>query len=341
MNRFKILILAAAAAIPAAGFFFASAAGPNLVTNGDFTNGVAGWDNFSGNPQPQNGAMAVTNNYQGTGNSYYSGWYCVGGIQPGTQYTVNTQAFVDPASPANTGAAIGLHYYASTDCSGGNLVTGGGLQYGGFAPNQRGQWITLGFNETAPAGAKSVRVRATAVKHPNPSNTSIPGSHVVLFDNVYFGEADLATPTPSNTPVPTSTPKPSVTPVASSTPAADPTPSIPTPNIPNPGGIDTPIEYWPTATPTSKPADKPGSGGGATPGSTPSTNTQTNEPETPSQEPGTVQPQTSANDNAPLPPATGTGAPSDETQTDLLLLAGASTIFLGLVGGAFATRRRR
>ncbi|MCC6266133.1 MAG: hypothetical protein IT300_01080 [Dehalococcoidia bacterium] len=329
MNRFKALVLAAAAAIPAASIVVAAAAGPNLITNGNFSNGVAGWDNFSGNPQPQNGAMAVTNNYQGTGNSYYSGWHCVGGIQAGTQYTVSTKAFVEAASPANTGAGIGLHYYASNDCSGSNLLTGGGLQYGGFTAGQRGLWITLGFNEVAPAGAHSVRVRATAVKHPNPSNSSIPGIHVVLFDDVYFGEATIATPAPVNTPTPPVT----VTPVAG--PGQDAPKDAPKGDVPPaPSDVATPIEEQ-TATPAPKPADNPGNGGGTNPGK------QTTEPDSPKQEPEPVQPQTSTEDGSPLPPATGTGAAHSAMQAQMLLLVGAGTVFLGLVGGAFATRRRR
>ncbi|HQW51500.1 MAG TPA: hypothetical protein PL082_05545, partial [Tepidiformaceae bacterium] len=77
MKLTRLSLLPLAAALPAASILLASAAGPNLLQNADFSSGVAGWSNMSGNPQAVNGAMQVTNTYQGTGNSYYSALQCV------------------------------------------------------------------------------------------------------------------------------------------------------------------------------------------------------------------------------------------------------------------------
>lgn len=348
MNRFKLIVVGAAAAVPLAGMaLFASAAGPNLVGNPDFTNGVAGWDNFSGNPQPHNGTMKVTNNYQGTGYSYYSGWYCVSGIVPGTTYTATGQAFVEANAPANTGASLGTHFYASNNCSGGNMNSGGGLKYGGFNANERGQWITLSFNEVAPAGANSVRVRATAVKHPNPSSTSIPGDHIVLFDNIYYGEAGQ-NPTPTNTPTNTPAPKPTNTPVPTATPKPKgEEPKGETPPLPGPIGVDGPIFGWPEpvgtpakpsqpqATPTSKPTEKPADQPTQAPADPGQPQPQAGEPVV------TDEPIAESGQTVPLPPATGnTGHGQSSNSMTLLLLAGGAML-AGLGGTSLAALRRK
>jgi hypothetical protein len=199
MNRIKLFALGAAMALPAAGVMFASAAPNNLIANGTFDNDVAGWDNFGGNPTLYKHSMQITNTYAGAGGSYYSGWYCVK-VKAGTEYVTEADYWVPESAPENSGASLQLHYYASNDCSGGNMTSGGEYREGGKLPAQRGDWEHFKFKEVAPDGAKSVRVRASAIKEPQ-GGGSIPGAHVVYFDNVSFVEQlKLALPTAVATP---------------------------------------------------------------------------------------------------------------------------------------------
>lgn len=201
MNRIKLFALSAAMALPAAGVMFASAAPINLVKNGTFDTDVAGWDNFGGNPTLYKHTMQITNTYAGTGGSYYSGWYCVK-VKAGSEYLVDADYWVPAAAPENSGASLQVHYYASNDCSGGNMTSGGGYREGGKLPGQRDDWEHFSFKDTAPDGAKSARVRASAIKEPA-GGGSIPGVHVVYFDNVSFVEQlKLVLPSPTATATP-------------------------------------------------------------------------------------------------------------------------------------------
>lgn len=335
MKRIRLSILGAAAISAGAFLAFASAAGPNLVANGAFPANVAGWDSFGGNPQWEAGTMKVTNNYLGTGNSYYSGWYCVGGIQPGVQYTTSGQVFIPPAAVDNTGASLGTHFYASNDCSGGNLLTGGGLQYGWT----KASWITLSFNEVAPAGAHSVRVRATSVKHPNPSSSAIPGTHVTFWDNIYYGET-ASEPTPTNTPKPTSTP--TVVPTSTPKPSVTPPPGQPggpgQPEVPTPIGWDGPID-WPTPQPSATATP----GNSVTPPATPPTVVKPADPQPQVNEPGDDQPSVPGEpaQDTPLPPATGNGHPASGGNGLALLFAAIGAMLLGFGGAGVATIKRK
>jgi hypothetical protein len=184
VNKFKTLVLGTAMAVPFATTLLASASPANLIANGTFDSSVAGWDNFSGNPTLYKHSMQITNGYTGNGNSYYSGWYCIKNVKPGATYETEGDFWVPLDAPANTGADLSTFYYASNDCSGGNLVTGGGGKSGGRTADQRGVWVHVDFKSTAPDAAHSMRVRATAFKEPKAPATSIPAEHVVYFDNI-------------------------------------------------------------------------------------------------------------------------------------------------------------
>ena len=198
MNRIKLLALGAALAIPAIGAVGAGAAGSNLILNGTFDNSVAGWDNYGGHPTLYKSTMQITNDYAGAGNSYYSGWTCVS-VKAGKEYTVEADYWVPEDAPKNAGASLGLHYYEGANCSGPNMVTGGGYQSGGKSLLQRGNWQHFSFESTAPAGAKSVRVRATALKEPL-GGGSIAAEHKVYFDNVSMRAEQIIIVLPTATP---------------------------------------------------------------------------------------------------------------------------------------------
>ncbi len=221
MNRTKLSLLSlAAAAIPAAGLVLAAAAGPNLLQNGDFSSGVSGWTNYGGNPQAVNGAMQLTNGYQGNGNSYYSALQCVTNIQEGVNYTARGDAYVELGQTPYGAAGIYLHFNTGPNCNGSNL--GGGHVAAGFSDAQRGAWIPLTHSVTAPAGAKSVYIRPTALKEPNPYDSSVPETLVVLFDNLEFFETNGPAPDPAEDPAPDPAQDPAPEPVED--PAQEPTP---------------------------------------------------------------------------------------------------------------------
>ena len=219
MNRIKLLALGAALAIPAIGAVGAGAAGSNLILNGTFDNSVAGWDNYGGHPTLYKSTMQITNDYAGAGNSSYSGWTCVG-VKAGKEYTVEADYWVPEDAPKNAGASLALHYYESANCSGPNMVTGGGYQSGGKVALQRGNWQHFSFESTAPAGAKSVRVRATALKEPQ-GGGSIAAEHKVYFDNVSMRAEQIVIVLPTATPT---------QPKGPDDIAADPTPPQPPSN---------------------------------------------------------------------------------------------------------------
>lgn len=241
MNRLKLSILGVAAAIPAAaGLVLALAAGPNLLQNGDFSNGVAGWNNFGGNPQSVNGAMQVTNPYQGNGNSYYGAYQCVTGIQAGTNYTATGEAFVALGQTPFGAAGIYVHFNTGPNCNGSNL--GGGHAAGGFSDAQRGIWLPLTHSVSAPAGANSVNIYTTALKEPKPSGTSAPETLVVLFDNIEFFETNDPAPDPVEDPAPEPVEEPTPDPVEEDpAPQEDPQPEdVPVPDEPQDEPEDTP-----------------------------------------------------------------------------------------------------
>jgi hypothetical protein len=368
MNRLKLSILGAAAAIPAAGIFLASAAGPNLVQNGDFSNGVAGWSNFSGNPQAVNGAMQLANGYQGTGNSYFSALQCVTGIQEGVNYTVKGNTFIEPGQTPFGAAGLYLHFHTGENCDGSSL--GGGHTANGFDEAQRGYWLPLSHTVNAPAGAKSVYIRPTALKEPKPYGTSAPETLVVLFDDIEFFETNSSNENPNQDDQPAEVEEPGEDP----TPEEDPTPQEePQPDEePQPEETPVPEQDQPADEPQDEPEDTPevpevpeipqvpewpefpGPDGGDEP-VTPE-EPQDPQPQAPQpQQPGPQQPSAPEQPDAPhedtaptpevkvpLPPATGTGpvAASRGTIGILVLALGSILAGLGSVAAAASIRRR-
>ena len=248
MNKLKLLVLSAAAIVPAAAMLTASALGPNLISNDKFTTNANGWDDFGGNPVAVNGHLKVKNTYTGTGNSYYGAWTCVSGIEAGKSYTASVQTFVSKQAPLNTGASFQLHYYAGNNCDGGG-VSGGTYKETGKADADRGHWVSMSFSQVVPATAKSVRVRVSAIKEPLPSGSAITKTTTVYFDNAFYGRTTVIKPglegpnvlvNPTQKP-PTPTPTPGI--------LVNPTVNPPTPT-PTPGILVNPTVNPPTPTPT-------------------------------------------------------------------------------------------
>ena len=191
-NRIKLITLAAALALPAIGLVPAAAVSANLVSNGTFDNGVAGWESLSGNPTASQGRMEVTNDCTGSAASFYSGWYCAP-VQGGTQYAAEADYLVPSSAPADSGAGISLIYYPTADCSGDSLREGVQHLIAGKTAAERGQVQRLSMVSKAPASAAAVRVRLSAVKDPV-GMERITAKHVVAFDNVSLIAQDNAAP---------------------------------------------------------------------------------------------------------------------------------------------------
>ncbi len=326
MNRIKLLALGAALAVPAIGAMSAGAAGSNLILNGTFDSSVAGWDNFGGNPTLYKSTMQITNDYTGTGNSYMSGWTCVS-VKAGKEYTVEADYWVPEAAPKNSGASLGLHYYQSADCSGANMVTGGGYQGGGKTDLQRGKWQHFSFESTAPAGAKSVRVRATALKEPQ-GGGSIAAEHTVYFDNVSMRAEQIIIVLPTATPT---------QPKGPDDISADPTPTQP------PKGPD---DIAPNPDPTQPPSGDDAVSDPAT-DSTPDSGDQDNGASVPGGDSsgtgGTAQDNgNSGNGESPALPSTAAKDGGDDADAQLgLAMFGAGGGLTALVLGIGALLRRR
>jgi len=330
MKRLKYSILAAAAALPAAGILFASAAGPNLVTNPTFDNDHAGWTPFSISTIGwENGALAVINNYQGTGNSYFSAQQCINGVQEGVDYTFSADAFVGLDQPEpNTRAVLYAYFYPGPDCTG--QLMSAGESSGASTPAQRGQWITLSKTVTAPAGAQSFYFRPTATKEPKPYASSIPETFTVLYDNFYFGEAEVEQPEPEPPvendpqpdpdPDPTPDPEPQDDPIVGE-PVEDPTPDpeeetpeaeeeTDEPDAPEvPGTPETPEEPWTPQFPWEPPAPQvPDAPAPEAPSQPEPEQPQVEDQVPPTDEPA---PEAPADDPAPAPGTVGDPLPPD------------------------------
>ena len=333
MNRIKLAILTAAAALPAASLLVGSALGPNLIANDDFTAGVAGWDDYGGNPQEFYDSMVVTNDYEGTGNSYKGAWYCVK-VTAGVEYLTMVDYLVLDSAPANSGASLGLHYYTNNTCTGASAGSGG-YQEGGKLAAQRGEWKKLSFENVAPAAAKSVRVRVSAIKEPKPSNSSITEDHYAFFDNAYFGKTTLvlvpADPgNPTNTPTATPTSAPTVTPTA--VPTVVPT-AVPTDGLADdPAPVDDEED-------SDGPQDSSGPNDGGEKGS--------NEQAATSDEPPSNGPKNGGSaprspNTPPLPPSTGDGEVGDDSVMMLMLASIALMVTgAGLIALLLSRRRRQ
>lgn len=222
MKRIKYTLLAAAAAVPLAAVALSSAAGPNLVKNGDFSNGVSSWYDFGTSPVATNGTMQLTNAYAGTGNSYYGAEQCIKGIQAGQEYVATGDVFVANDQPARGMAGLYFHFRDDPNCNGNNL--GGGHVANGYSDDYRGKWVPLQQGLAAPAGAKSLIIVAAAVKEPKVYADSVPEPLVVQFDNITLKTADVIIVKPTATPTQKPDPQPTAVPTAIPTAAPTDTP---------------------------------------------------------------------------------------------------------------------
>lgn len=339
MKRLKLSILAAAAALPAATIMLANAAGPELVSNGDFADGVKGWANAGGDPQPFFGGMVVTNDYAGHGNSYRGATQCITDITPGAKYILSGDALVPEDAPMFGSADLVVYFFDNDDCSG--PVIGAADDSGGVKNAERGHTLHLSATATAPANATAARVRATAQKQPKSPATSAPGTLIVAWDNISLKKQTIvAGPAIPDLPIknlepggdPPVDPDPE-TPVDEPEQPAD-EPETPADEPTDTGDAEQPAETGDSDATTPAPgssSDGPNSDGGQT-SNTPG-NGSTN------QSLGGQQANAPAT-TAPLPPETGQGT-GGSARGPVILGGSLAAMLAGLGLVAVAVRSRR
>jgi hypothetical protein len=273
----------------------AGATGPNLVTNGNFSAALSGW-----NAYPQGGTVtssaghAVIDVTEVTdGDASVGSNRCVTGIVAGNTYQISVDVQVPPGQKrAGMGAAY-VNFNNGANCNGG--ITGG-ISSGQWAAADLA-WHTRSSTMVAPANTKSAVVGFSATRYGTKLGGSASDPYEAWIDNVSL-ITDAALPT--NTPVP-----PTGTPVP---PKKTPAPPTATPTAPPylPPVLPPGTNPWTdTSSPTSTPTV-------ATPTSTPvPTATPPTASEPVKQSPATAPTvaATSSDAPAPLPPQTGTSQP--------------------------------
>lgn len=340
MNRsFKTAILAAAAVIPAATMFVsASASNPNLVTNGTFTGGVAGWT-ASASPLgsisagPGNTAL-VKNLVTGASTTQASGLQCVNGVSAGTKYTLSADTLIPSGQTRHGGAQTRVFFFAGANCSGAAIEA----PQGSFVI-ALDAWTAVSNTFLAPAGTTSARVQIMSQKYIAGAGEDPNADFRVYWDNVKFAEYE-APATPTNTPTKTPTQAPTNTPIP---PTNTPVPPTNTPVPPT----NTPVPPTATVQPTDTPSNTGGTedtpGNGSSADSTPddSGNADNNTPSGPTETTHT-QDQTT-NGGAPQAPDTGNGhaasRPMDMNMLWVAALLGSFGVGLSAVAVLMARRR--
>jgi len=292
MLRLRTLgLLAASTALPAIILGSAAAAGPNLITNGNFSAGASGWSAWGGVPgtiaaNPDQ-TLSVMNLSGPTITSMAGAVQCVGGVTPGTAYTLKADAFVPAGQQRHGGAETRLFWHSGASCSGPLLTSPFGSQF----VTTTDAWVPTQTTFVAPAGTASVLVMlATHQYAADPGEN--PAAHLVTkWDNVSFAGPGVVIDTPPVLPPTVTVPGlPTIPPGI--TPVVPPTATAATPS-------NTPSQ---TATPTGTP---------------PTTTTVTQQPvltATPTLPSATENPVTVSTPeaplprtDAPLPPNTGSG----------------------------------
>lgn len=214
LNIFVLLLLSF--------IFFVPVKAANILTNGDFSNGLSGWSSYSDTGVYQfysQGGEAVITRVKST-NSSNSQFYQFGfNIKPATQYKLSFDARTN--APYDIVLPVVLHMHGPNYA---NL----GLGYTPFTISRnvtKNYSITFTTVNTFTSPYTDVRFRYIV------QSSSLPNGSSVYLDNVIIEEVTVATPTPTPSPTPAPTPRPTSTPTPTPTPL--PTP-VPTPIVVTP-----------------------------------------------------------------------------------------------------------
>ncbi|WP_051773376.1 family 43 glycosylhydrolase [Saccharothrix sp. NRRL B-16314] len=181
-GRRRAVVLAAVGALLAGGLTAApaaTAAGPNLITNPGFEDGLAGWTVNSGNATDGAALSPTGDAYAGAGAVLVTNRKTTGSgpaqdlagkVQAGKTYTVTARVkYENPASPATKQFFVTMHYGGSTYT---NLGTG-------TVP--RGQWGLLQGTFTIPAGQAVTTPRVFVETPWTADPAAAPTTHLMDF----------------------------------------------------------------------------------------------------------------------------------------------------------------
>ncbi|MCE6998703.1 family 43 glycosylhydrolase [Saccharothrix sp. S26] len=190
-RRRRAVVLAAVGALLSGGLAAAptaAAAGPNLITNPGFEDGLSGWTVNNGNATDGATLAPTGDAYAGTGAVLVTNRKTTGSgpaqdlagkVRAGKTYTVTARVkYENPASPATKQFFVTMHYGGSTYT---NLGTG-------TVP--RGQWGLLQGTFTIPAGQAVTTPRVFVETPWTADPASAPAVHLMDFkvDDVVLRE---------------------------------------------------------------------------------------------------------------------------------------------------------
>lgn len=244
-------ILAAAAIIPLAAMLLpASAAGPNLLTNGSFNANINSWT-ASAFPQATlayaaENALVVRNVEDLNASTQASATQCVAAIVAGAEYDFSVKTTIPVGQKRKGAATARAFFFSSNNCSGPALTAPQTPQI-----TQLGVWKTISDTFTAPAGAHSVRIQLMSQKDKAQGPELPTDAFTVVFDDAVLTHQlviVIPTSTPTKTPTPPILVNPTVAPTKTPTPPILVNPTVAPTNTPTP-----PILVNPTVAPTSTP----------------------------------------------------------------------------------------
>lgn len=212
-SRIAVLIAILAVLASLALSTLSSAAPDELLVNGGFEDGVAGWE-YSG------GLMTYVNNPVHSGdraailivNDEEGCIYQTVPIAPGESY--NFAGYVTKDDTNIEKIFLRIRWYQSDDGSGAEILH----IVSEFLMSDHPDYHPLTLTGTAPPYAHSATVECVIKLVDMPT-----GPAIAYFDDMSFTGPAASTPTPTATPTPTSTPTP--TPTIAPTPTASPTPT--------------------------------------------------------------------------------------------------------------------
>lgn len=336
-------ILAAAAIIPLVAMLLpASAAGPNMLTNGSFNANISGWT-ASGSPEATisygvGHVIMVKNTEDLNASTQASALQCVASIIAGHDYDFSAKAAVPSGQKRRGYAQARAFFFASNNCSGPTLSSPAtGVVF------DLGVWKTLDDTFTAPAGAHSVRIQLMSAKYKAEGLELKTDPFAVVFDDAVLTHQlviVIPTSTPTKTPAPPILVNPTVAPTSTPTPpvlvnpSSTPTPTSTPPVVPTPAGTATPGGEN-AETPTGPQNQEEGDGTGTNPGDGEGDTPPPNVPGKPGSGIGTGQPGT------PGAPEAGNGSENAVALKPIDYALPAGLAALGITLAVVAVARRR
>ncbi len=167
------------------------AVGQNLVTNGEFDTGVAGWTEFSAVTlswdsqedyagQPGSGSALIVNDNLGQSNS--GATQCVEAIVGGESYILSTWLLAPSGQQSAQGSAkVFVWWYSEAGCTG-YLGQGPATSY----ITTSDVWV----ERVGPAGMAPTGTQSAIVYLNNAKTSDTPGVYRVWYDHVVLRNAD-------------------------------------------------------------------------------------------------------------------------------------------------------